>query len=139
MEKNIKDQIVEEIAVSLGKVFEEKQKEKHQYVVEYRNSNDDSLIGYHLSSFCQVGQNRLEAKRYSGDNPYPQLETIHKNLIYTLNINEDSEGMFVNLSRKIKEDYFKGLSVSDVYLSADYLEEDVEPQTFVFAKITGNE
>ena len=138
MENNV-NQVVDGLTKVLEETFNRNQERDDQYVVEYRKVSDDSLLGYHLSTFCQVGQNRLEGKRYSGDNPYGQLETIHKNLTSVLEVGDDSNGLFDGLKRDVRDRYFKGLKPEDIYLNADYLEEGVTPQRFVFTKITGNE
>jgi hypothetical protein len=138
MENNL-NQVVDVITKTLEETFNENQKRDNQYVVEYRKVSDDSLLGYHLSTFCQVGQERLNGKRYSGDNPYKQLQTIHKNLTHVLEVGDDSVGLFDGLKRDIRDNHFKGLKPEDVYLNADYLEEGVAPQKFVFTKVTGDE
>ena len=136
---NDKNKVIENFIGMLEETFNKNQQRDNQYVVEYRKVSDDSLIGYHLSSFCQVGQNRLDGKRYSGDNPYKQLETIHKNLTNVLTVGEDSDGLFDGLKRDIRDNYFSGLGPEDVYLNADYLEEGIQPQKFVFNKINNDE
>jgi hypothetical protein len=138
MENNL-NQVVDVITKTLEETFNENQKRDNQYVVEYRKVSDDSLLGYHLSTFCQVGQERLNGKRYSGDNPYKQLQTIHKNLTHVLEVGDDSVGLFDGLKRDIRDNHFKGLKPEDVYLNVDYLEEGVAPQKFVFTKVTGDE
>lgn len=138
MENNL-NQVVDGLTKVLEETFNRNQERDNQYVVEYRKVSDDSLIGYHLSTFCQVGQNRLDGKRYSGDNPYKQLETIHKNLTNVLTVGEDSDGLFDGLKRNIRDNYFSGLGPEDVYLNADYLEEGLAPQKFVFTKVGNDE
>ena len=76
----MENEILDLLGEALKKNFEENQKKPNQYVVAYYKQSDDSLIGYHASTFCQVTQDILDAKRYSGDNPYSQLETIAKNV-----------------------------------------------------------
>jgi hypothetical protein len=136
---NDKNKVIDHFVGALQEAFEKNQQRDNQYVVEYRKVSDDSLIGYHLSTVCQVGQNRLEGKRYSGDNPYSQLQTIHKNLNSVLTVGEDSDGMFDGVKRNIRDKYFSGLGPTDVYLNANYLEEGVAPQKFVFTKVGNDE
>lgn len=138
MENNV-NQVVDVITKTLEETFNQNQKRDNQYVVEYRKVSDDSLLGYHLSTFCQVGQERLNGKRYSGDNPYKQLQTIHTNLTHVLEVGDNSDGLFDGLKRDIRDNHFKGLKPEDVYLNADYLEEGIVPQKFVFTKVTGDE
>ncbi len=122
MDENLKN----ELASALQKVFDERQERPNQYVVAYYKLSDDSLIGYHASTFCQLTDDILKAKRYSGENPYPQLETISKNLKYTLDT-EKHEGMFASINNAIKED-FGGLKSSDLYMDAISLVEGTPKQ-----------
>lgn len=138
MENSI-NQVLDGLTKTMEDTFNRNQQRDNQYVVEYRKVSDDSLIGYHLSTFCQVGQNRLEGKRYSGDNPYKQLQTIRTNLTHVLVVGEDSQGMFDETKRRIRDNYFKGLKPEDIYLNADYLEDGVVPQKFTFTKVTKDE
>lgn len=132
---NENEKVVDLFVGVLKDSFDEAQKEPFQYVVEYRNVHDDSLIGYHLSSWCQVGQNRLDAKRYNGENAFGQLNTINKNLTSVLSITDDDTGMFSPMLRDIKETYFSGLKIEDIYLQPDYLEDDCVKQKFVCCKV----
>ena len=105
------------------------------YVVSYKRKSDDTLIGYHLSTFCQVTDDKLNAKRYDGDNPYGQLQTIHNNIKNVLSTKEDDDGFFGKVKWEIKQQYFKGLTIDDIYIDAVYLDEDVPKQTFTITKI----
>lgn len=85
-------------------------------VFKYINKNDNSLIGYHLSTMCQTGS--LErAKRYTCNTEEKikrQLDTIQLNFNSVINATkENQEGKFFNLL-PIKEHYFKGLTQEDV-------------------------
>lgn len=133
MENNV-NQVVDGLTNLLEETFNQNQKRDNQYVVEYRKVSDDSLLGYHLSTFCQVGQERLGGKRYAGDNPYTQLQIIHNNLRGILSVEDNGDGVFDKLKRDVKNKYFKGLVPEDIYLNADYLEKGIEPQKFVLTK-----
>lgn len=116
----------------MKKNFEANQERPFQYVVEYRKVSDDSLIGYHQSTFCQVSNQKEGGKRYSGENPYDQLGTIHKNLTHVLESTEDDTSMVGPLKFGVKQRHFEGLDIADIYLEACYLDEDTPKQKFVF-------
>ena len=83
-------------------------------IFKYINKKDNSLIGYHLSTFCQVGLKKEEAKIYSCDTEdriKKQLETIRKNFNYMLS--ENPSNIIIDLT-SIKDSFFKGLTVEDV-------------------------
>ncbi len=124
----MENEILDLLGEALKKNFEENQKKPNQYVVAYYKQSDDSLIGYHASTFCQVTQDILDAKRYSGDNPYSQLETIAKNVKYTLK--ESHEGMFAEINSKIRDEDFKGMKCDEIYMDAVYLADGTPTQEF---------
>lgn len=126
-----KQETFEQVAVALtealSQTLEERQKRPNQFIVGYYQTVDSKLIGYHLSSSCQVTQDRLKAKRYSSDNPYHQLEVINKNLNYVLSCTEENPGFF---GYSIKLECFPNYKPGDIYLEALYLEEDeITPQS----------
>ena len=123
--------IPEELTKLLAKVKDELDKRPHQYVVAYYKHSDDSLVGYHLSSFCQLTDDILQAKRYSGDNPYPQLETIAGNLKLLLDVKHETHELFYDLYVSIQQSY-GGLTSKDIYLDAIYLAEGTPPTNFRF-------
>ncbi len=95
------------------------------YIFKYINNITGKEIGYHLSTFCQVGK-KESAKRYQCTNgPENQIETIRKNLKYTLNPKQ--EGIFSDLNKSIADNYFKGLKYEDVDLVAEYLTDGITP------------
>ena len=100
-----------------------------QYVVGYYQVKNDKLIGYHLSTSCQITDELLDGKRYSGDNPYLQLETISKNLKYILECTEEEPG-FMGFGNATREQYFEGYRHGDIYLQAIYLADDT-PKKYV--------
>ena len=130
-----KDKVVDALVGVLKEVFDKGQEEPDQYVVEYSRISDGTILGYHASSFCQLTDDRLSGKRYSGDNPYDQLAIIYKNIKNVLNTTEKDTDMFAPLRFKVKEAYFKGLTIEDIFIQADYLDEDTPKQTFVFKKV----
>lgn len=120
--------ILEEIA---EQVKNELANRPDQFVVAYYKQGDDSLIGYHLSSFNQLTQDILEAKRYSGTNPYGQLEVIAHNLKDALDKQLDPDNPFYEVLLLIREDY-KGLNSKDIYLDAIYLAEGTPRRNFKY-------
>jgi hypothetical protein len=119
----------------MGKVFAKEQEEPFQYVVAYKRVADDTVIGYHASTFCNYTKDIEAGKRYNGENPYKQLQTIDKNFKYMMSVREDSDEMFVRIHLETQKSY-SGLTYEDVYLEAVYLDEDTPPQRFVFKEIT---
>lgn len=111
-------ELLEALAKALKKVFDEGQDRPDQYVVAYKRQKDDGVIGYHADSFCTVVTDILRGKRYSGEDPYPQLGIIANNLRSAM-----------NKSRYV-EAYMPGLTADDVYIDAVYLAEGTPKQNF---------
>lgn len=120
----------------MGKVFEENQQKPFQYVVAYKRVADESLIGYHASTFCNHTQDPEKAKRYNGENPYGQLQTIDNNFKHVISVKEGTDSFFAPIHLKTQEESYKGLTYEQVYLEAVYLDADTPPQRFVFKEIT---
>lgn len=137
----MEDKVIDTIMEAMKKAFEERQNEPFQYVVAYRRIKDDSLFGYHLDTFCNVTQEKETAKRYSGDNPYGQLAIIRKNLDYTLDMTEEKaeKGFFSRLNMTVKNGHFEGVSKEDLYIEAEYLDDDIPPQRFEYQIIKKDE
>lgn len=128
-------EIINALVGNLKEALEAKNEVPFQYVVEYRRISDDSFIGYHLSTFCQLTDDKLSAKRYSGENAYNQLKIIHNNLKTVLAAKEGDTLMFNETFLLVQEKYFKGISINDIYLDAVYLDTDVPKQTFEVTQI----
>ena len=62
MENNENEKIIGEFTNKLAEVLNESQNDPYQYVVEYRLVNNDKLLGYHGSTFCQLTEDRLSGK-----------------------------------------------------------------------------
>ena len=118
----------------MGKVFAEEQEKPFQYVVAYKRVADDTVIGYHASTFCNHTQDLDKGKRYNGENPYGQLQTIDKNFKHMMNIKEKTDSLFAPIHLETQKTY-GGLDYKQVYLEAVYLDEDTPPQRFVFEEI----
>lgn len=116
------EKVIEELSGSFEKLMNSTE-HKHPYVVAYRKKSDGSLIGYHLSTFCQITDDKFLAKRYDGDNPYRQLQTIQNNITRVLETDENDTGLFAPVRLAIKNNYFSGLEISDISLDAEYLED----------------
>lgn len=138
MEQDKKKELFGALGEALKEVFNKNQDRPDQYVVAYYRVSDDSLIGYHASTFCQVTKDILNGKRYSGENPYSQLQTISKNLKYTLS-EKSSDGFFGSIHKKIRNEDFEGLSAEEVYMDAIYLAEGTPKQSFKMLIIDPNE
>jgi hypothetical protein len=132
---NETEKVIDGFLELMKETLEESQKKPFQYVVAYRKTKNDELIGYHLSTFCTLTDDILNAKRYSGDNPYSQINTISKNFRGVINTTEESDGLFSSIHLSTKKNYFDGLLFEDVYLEAVYLDGETPPQKFTFYKI----
>ena len=116
-----KEKILKELVELLNKhMNEDDTPMDDQYVVGYYRVKDDKLLGYHLSTSCQITEEILDGKRYSDDNPYPQLEIISKNLKYILECTKEEPG-FMGFGNIIREEYFEGYKHGGIYLQAIYL------------------
>lgn len=113
---------------AMGQAFDDRQEKSNQYVVAIFNKHTDELLGYHLSTSCQRTDDKLQAKRYNGDNPYNQLKTISENLRNKF-VNYPQTGIFSSISNEIRESYGE-LNHDDLYLDAVYLEEDAPKLSF---------
>lgn len=97
------------------------------YIFKYTNKNTGELIGYHLSTFCQVGK-KENAKRYQcTGGPEAQMEIIRRNLKGTLEIKDSDNGLFSGIIKDIKKNDFNNLSFEEVELEAEYLIDGVTP------------
>ena len=119
----------------MGKVFDEDQQKPFQYVVAYKRVADESVIGYHASTFCNHTQDPERAKRYNGENPYGQLQTIDENFKHMMSVKEATDSLFAGVHLLTQKTY-GGLTYEEVYLEAVYLDENTPPQRFVFKEIT---
>lgn len=129
-----KKQIMEKLMEAMKQSFDERQQKPFQYVVAYYRVKDDSLIGYHASSFCQLTDRKESGKRYNGEDPYEQLKIIRKNLDSTLRITEESaeKKIFGKIDLNIKNNDFGGLNPEEVWINAEYLDEGIPPQRFEY-------
>jgi len=123
-------EIINDIAKALDTALNEKNDRPNQFIVQYKKVLDNSLIGYHASSFCQLTEDPHHAKRYSGENAYGQLETISKNLKSLLETEEKNDGIFSKIALEIKNEYFKNLFFEDIYLEAVYINDSYPRQTY---------
>ncbi len=127
--------VIDGLTEYLKKAWEELQDRPDQYVVAYFKVADESLIGYHASTFCQVTDDILKGKRYAGEDPYPQLTTISKNIKDVLN-EEKHTGVFAEILGDIKNTHFYGLKPEDIYMDAVYLSEGTPKQSFRYQIVT---
>jgi hypothetical protein len=134
-EMTIGDGIVDIISTSLeNSLNESASKMEKPYVVKYMNGSE--CLGYHASSMCQITDNPLLAKRYQGegDDVVRQLATISGNLKSILS-SEESDSFPGSMFYRVKKLYWEGIAFDDVFLEAEYLPEDITPQTFRVTKI----
>jgi hypothetical protein len=138
--KKIIEEAMDKIISSKQEHFDKEQQKPFQYVVGYYKVEDDSLIGYHADSFCSLTDNKLGGKRYNGEDPYTQLTVVRKNLDYILDRqNFEEKGnigyIFTTITKSIKEKYYQDYKKEDIYINAEYLDENIPPQKFVSKKI----
>ena len=127
----MKKEILSRLTESLQEAFDKRQDMPHQFVVAYYRMDNNELIGYHLSTFCQVTPDILEAKRYADENPYPQLKVIAKNIKYTLDEEPEEDSIFSSITKEVRKD-FGGLKSNEIWLDAIYLEEGTPKQSFKY-------
>lgn len=120
--------IHEKLGELIQKVKEELAERPNQYVVAYYRKDNDELIGYHASTFCQITDDIFQAKRYAGEDPYGQLGLICGNLRSILE-RPSEEQLIPSLAEQVKEQ-FNGLSSTEIWMDAIYLAEGMEKQTF---------
>lgn len=127
--KELDPNLLNELGKAINKVLDEKQTLPHQYVVAIKVKETEELIGYHLSTFNQLTEHKLQAKRYSGKDNKKQLEIIANNLKSVLEITEEKakEKMFGEVMLDTKKQY-KGYKFEDLCLEAEYLDEDIPKQ-----------
>lgn len=121
-----KKEIIATLMDKLAEAHRESENRPFQYVVGYFNKSDESLIGYHMDTFCSISNNIFDGKRYSGENPAEQLAIIWKNITYTLS--KVHEGIFSDINNSIKEDMFKNASIEDIYIDAIYIDPNNMPK-----------
>lgn len=92
-------------------------------VFKYINSKDGSLIGYHISSFCQIGP--LEkAKQYRCTelpNIQRQLEIIRSNLDNILDMPDEPTDRFLDTLRLLSKAQFNNLTKEDIGIQAEFI------------------
>jgi len=119
-------EILNSLAEAIKSAFDEQQRLPNQFVVGYYRKDTDERIGYHADTFCNMTDDILNAKRYSSDNPYPQLEVIFKNL-KSLFERYPSNGIFSEITNAAKE-AFGDITLDNIYIDATYLEDGIQPQ-----------
>jgi len=135
-----REEVLNTLGEKLQELWKEQQARPTQYVVAYFKKEGDELIGYHSSSFCQVTKDILQAKRYSGEDPYPQLGVILKNLKYTLDVEGGVHtSIFAAMLNQIKDEDFGGLKSSDIYMDAIYLADGTPTQECRWTVVGGDD
>ena len=133
MKDTDREEVLKELVDLLNKHMNDEIPMENQYVVGYYRVKDDKLLGYHLSTACQLTEEILEGKRYEDidDNPYPQLEIISMNLKYTLDSSEEEPG-FMGFANATREQYFEGYVQGEIYLKAIYLSDGTPKKSVIY-------
>jgi len=108
------------LSLAIEKLSEDWAKRPNQFVIAYYRKDNDELIGYHYDTFCHIGKDILQAKRYAAEDPYPQLAIVLKNVRTTLE--DDDEGWFGAIASYVKENWGE-IEVDNIYADAIYLTE----------------
>jgi len=98
-------------------------------------TKDGREIGYHLSTFCQVGT-KEKAKQYPCETPEKvesQRQIILKNAKHMLDAT-NTTSWFASVHAVTREKYFPGLTIEDIDLIAE--ETDIPEGPLVFTVIT---
>lgn len=109
------------------------------YIYKYTKTQDDSLIGYHLSTFCQVGA-KEHAKRYGAKDDIQaekQRQTICNNVNSLFSYKDDVEDSWGKARLEMRKRYFGDLTINDIELSFEKVE-DVEINYKVHTIATAN-
>ena len=102
-------------------------------------TTDGRELGYHLSTFCQVGT-KEQAKQYGCDTPEAvesQRQTILSNLKHVLDAT-NTTSLFASVHAKTRENYFTGLTFEDVTLVAESTDAPELERTYTFITNTSN-
>lgn len=83
------------------------------YVFKYVKKSDNSVLGFHQSTYCQLSETPVNAKKYNCENPEEQLKTIQNNFKHVVTRTEENKG-FLGLAFRVKEEHFQNLSYEDV-------------------------
>lgn len=130
----MKEEIMKGVVNALSKAFDENQKQPNQYVVVFRTKDGDNILGYNSSTFCQLTDDIMNAKRYTNPDVDKQLATIWKNFQSVLKTTEedtkvtDIRALFATLMFSVKKNYFMDVKEEDVYIDAVFLADGMEPQ-----------
>jgi hypothetical protein len=102
-------------------------------------TKDGREIGYHLSTFCQVGP-REKAKQYPCETPESvesQRQIILKNAKYMLDAT-NTTSLFAGIYADIREQHFTGLTFEDIDLVVEETEVPEAPLTFTMISPENN-
>lgn len=101
-------------------------------------TKDGRELGYHLSTFCQVGP-KEKAKQYLCEGPEQvesQRQTILNNFKHVMN-EENVTSIFASVHADTRSTYFPGLKFDDVDLVAE--ETDLPEESRKYVVITPNQ
>lgn len=104
-------------------------------VFYYVEKSTGKLIGYHLSTFCQIGKNKNDAKRYQCETPEEIEERktiITNNFKSVMNTPENAEGFDVIKLQSKKQ--FNDLTFDDVEIKHEIV--PTVPINYIFQDIS---
>lgn len=127
-----KEEILDKLCDLLNEIFNKQQSEPFQYVVGYFRQDNDELVGYHASTFCQITKDILQGKRYSGEDPTEQLKIIWNNISNVFNKYPRNKSEFFGETQNMVREQFKELELKDIYIDVIYLEEGTPQQNFKY-------
>jgi hypothetical protein len=93
-------------------------------------TRDGRELGYHLSTFCQVGPIE-KAKQYECDTPErveSQRQTILNNVKHVLDAT-NTTSVFASVHADTRERYFPGLTFEDIELVAEQIDAPDDERT----------
>lgn len=98
-------------------------------IFKYIKKEDNSVIGYHLDTFCQCGP-RDRAKVYgceTGEEIKSQMAIIDKNFSGMFKIKEGDDGLFAAGRLQIRNEQYAGLDREDIVIGWEDTEKEYNP------------
>ena len=117
------------IAERIAEILQQAQNDRaEEYTVAIKRVSDDSLIGYHLSTLCQITEEMLWGKRYDAAGDVAgQLKIIQKNYDHLVTMT-DFSGLFGEHFQKMQQEHFEGIGLGEFYLEPVFLAEGTDKQ-----------
>lgn len=131
------EQLISKITNTLVDSLNKSAKKGSKYVFKFIVNGE--FYGYHASTFGQVTQDVLSAKRYNvGEYQQRQLEIISKSTISRLIRGRDnsfSDGLGGELGRISYDSYWKDVSPESLFIDFEYLKPDIEPHVYSVTRL----